>query len=390
PSARPAGQVLARPSLRRRASMATGDRVDLLERYQHGRHRELGLTDEDVRRMYEVMLLARRLDERMWILNRTGQAPFAISGQGHEAAQVGAAWALDRERDWIYPYYRDVALVLVWGLTPRDLMLQLLGKAADPSSGGRQMPNHFSSRRLRIAPSPAWWGPRSPRRRERPWPASWRAPGRSPWSPSARAPRPRATSTRGSTLPPSTGCPSSFSARTTATPSPSRRRRSFPFPTWPTGPWVTASPASLSTATTPSKSTGWCGRRWSGLGPARALALSRPRPTGSSPTPATTTTPRTAPGKRRRPGGSGIPSPGWPPTGRSTAGPTTPLSRHGKNRSASRWPTRRSTRRPPPAPGPSTCWTTSPAPDPASCTGGRMTMPVMTLIEAIRHGLTQE
>lgn len=142
--------------------MATGDRVDLLERYQHGRHRELGLTDEDVRRMYEVMLLARRLDERMWILNRTGQAPFAISGQGHEAAQVGAAWALDRERDWIYPYYRDVALVLVWGLTPRDLMLQLLGKSADPSSGGRQMPNHFSSRRLRIAPQSSVVGTQIP------------------------------------------------------------------------------------------------------------------------------------------------------------------------------------------------------------------------------------
>ena len=52
------------------------------------------------------MLLARRLDERMWILkpDRTG-APFAISGQGHEAAAGGRrAWApWTAERDWIYP-----------------------------------------------------------------------------------------------------------------------------------------------------------------------------------------------------------------------------------------------------------------------------------------------
>ncbi|HEY8530758.1 MAG TPA: thiamine pyrophosphate-dependent dehydrogenase E1 component subunit alpha [Limnochorda sp.] len=120
------------------------------------------MSDDDVRQMYETMLLARRLDERMWILNRAGQAPFVISGQGHEAAQVGAAWALDRERDWVYPYYRDVALVLVWGLTPRDLMLQLLGKAEDPSSAGRQMPNHFSCRRLRIAPQSSVVGTQIP------------------------------------------------------------------------------------------------------------------------------------------------------------------------------------------------------------------------------------
>src|SRR5690606_23437130 len=91
PSARPAGQVLARPSLRRRESMATGDRVDLLERYQHGRQRELGLTDEDVPRMYEVMLLARRLDERRWLLDRTARPPFAISRAGPRAAHGGAA-----------------------------------------------------------------------------------------------------------------------------------------------------------------------------------------------------------------------------------------------------------------------------------------------------------
>ncbi len=59
-------------------------------------HEELGLTDEDVLKMYETMLLARRIDERMWLLNRAGKIPFVISCQGQEAAQVGAAFALDR------------------------------------------------------------------------------------------------------------------------------------------------------------------------------------------------------------------------------------------------------------------------------------------------------
>ena len=54
------------------------------------------INDEEVLEMYETMLLARRIDERMWLLNRSGKIPFVISCQGQEAAQVGAAFALDR------------------------------------------------------------------------------------------------------------------------------------------------------------------------------------------------------------------------------------------------------------------------------------------------------
>jgi 2-oxoisovalerate dehydrogenase E1 component alpha subunit len=100
--------------------------------------------------MYETMLLARALDERMWILNRQGRASFTISCQGHEAVQVGAAFALEPGRDVVFPYYRDVGVVLRFGLTPREMMLGFLAKAADPSSGGRQMPNHFGSVERRI------------------------------------------------------------------------------------------------------------------------------------------------------------------------------------------------------------------------------------------------
>jgi 2-oxoisovalerate dehydrogenase E1 component alpha subunit len=100
--------------------------------------------------MYRFMALARAMDERMWLLNRTGKAPFVISCQGHEAAQVGAAFALERGKDFTLPYYRGLATVLVMGMTPREIMLAIFARAADPSSGGRQMPAHYGHRKLRI------------------------------------------------------------------------------------------------------------------------------------------------------------------------------------------------------------------------------------------------
>src|SRR4028119_1189123 len=83
------------------------------------KHEELGLGKEQLLEMYYYMLLARSLDERMWLLNRQGKAPFVISCQGHEAIQVGVALALQRGKDWFLPYYRDLALMLAIGMTPR-------------------------------------------------------------------------------------------------------------------------------------------------------------------------------------------------------------------------------------------------------------------------------
>jgi 2-oxoisovalerate dehydrogenase E1 component alpha subunit len=114
------------------------------------RHQALGLSDETVLQMYETMLLARKIDERMWLLNRAGKIPFVISCQGQEAAQVGAAFALDRTKDYVLPYYRDMGVVLTFGMTPTELMLSAFAKAEDPNSGGRQMPGHFGQKKNRI------------------------------------------------------------------------------------------------------------------------------------------------------------------------------------------------------------------------------------------------
>jgi len=113
-------------------------------------HLDLGLSDADVVEMYRTMVLTRRLDDRIWALNRQGRAPFVVSASGHEAAQIGAGFALDRSVDWALPYYRDVGLALTLGMTPEEILLGVFSKAADPSSGGRQMPNHWSHPELRI------------------------------------------------------------------------------------------------------------------------------------------------------------------------------------------------------------------------------------------------
>lgn len=113
-------------------------------------HLELGLKDDDLLEMYRLMVLARRLDDRMWALNRQGRAPFVVSSSGHEATQVGTAFALDPSRDWALPYYRDVAFALALGMTPEEVFLGVFSKEADPASGGRQMPNHWSSPALKI------------------------------------------------------------------------------------------------------------------------------------------------------------------------------------------------------------------------------------------------
>jgi 2-oxoisovalerate dehydrogenase E1 component alpha subunit len=119
------------------------------------RHEALGLDEDDLLKMYHYMLLARRTDERMWILNRQGKAAFVISCQGHEAAQVGAAYNLRPGYDYVYPYYRDFGITTYLGQTPRDHFLSLLGKKEDPNSGGRQMPGHFSVRDLNIVTASA-------------------------------------------------------------------------------------------------------------------------------------------------------------------------------------------------------------------------------------------
>ncbi|TMC65213.1 MAG: thiamine pyrophosphate-dependent dehydrogenase E1 component subunit alpha [Chloroflexota bacterium] len=121
------------------------------------------LTRERVLDAYRTVLRARALDDRRFVLNRAGKLAFIISPRGHEVAQVAAITALDPSRDRFCLYYRNFAAALACGFTPEELMLAAFARAADPSSGGRQTPGNFGSRRRGVIIGSSTVGPQIPK-----------------------------------------------------------------------------------------------------------------------------------------------------------------------------------------------------------------------------------
>jgi 2-oxoisovalerate dehydrogenase E1 component len=120
---------------------------------RRGEARFGGLDAETLIRAFRTMHTARRLDDREIALKRQSRIFFQVGGAGHEAVQVAAGLVLRPGLDWIYPYYRDRALCLALGMTPYEMLLDAVGAADGPASGGRQMPSHWGSAKLNIVTS---------------------------------------------------------------------------------------------------------------------------------------------------------------------------------------------------------------------------------------------
>jgi 2-oxoisovalerate dehydrogenase E1 component len=104
-----------------------------------------GVPTEHAIEDFRLACISRAIDDREMALQKQSRVFFQISGAGHEALLLSLARHLRPGYDWFFPYYRDLALVLGLGVTPTEVLLQAVGSAADPASGGRQMPAHWGS-----------------------------------------------------------------------------------------------------------------------------------------------------------------------------------------------------------------------------------------------------
>ena len=114
--------------------------------------------DPVVQELYRKMLGVFYIEERLKILTRQGKISFLASTRGHEKVQIGTVMLMKPRHDWFFTYYREKAIAYALGMPVKDMFLHMLSREGDPSSNGRNMPEHFSSRDLNLVSQTACTG----------------------------------------------------------------------------------------------------------------------------------------------------------------------------------------------------------------------------------------
>jgi len=120
--------------------------------------RKPGVAREIYLDLFRKMLTVYYVEERCKLFVRAGKISFHASSRGHEKIQIAISMLLAPGKDWVFPYYREKALMVGLGMPLRDIFLHMLSKADDPSGGGRNMSEHFSSPSLRVVSPTACTG----------------------------------------------------------------------------------------------------------------------------------------------------------------------------------------------------------------------------------------
>src|SRR5439155_14827041 len=114
--------------------------------------------DAVVKELFQKMLGVCYIEERLKILTRQGKVSFLASTRGHETVQVGTVMLMKPRHDWFFPYYREKGITYALGMPVKDIFLHMLSRGGDPSSNGRNMPEHFSSGELHLVSQTACTG----------------------------------------------------------------------------------------------------------------------------------------------------------------------------------------------------------------------------------------
>ncbi|MCH2380636.1 MAG: thiamine pyrophosphate-dependent enzyme, partial [Nitrososphaerales archaeon] len=114
---------------------------------------DIDLSESELIKAYQTMVLTRTLDTKMVALQRQGRIGFYLPSYGEEACSVGSALGVSNN-DWFFPAYREQGAMLLKGVTLNFIISHLRGSAEDEHKG-RSLTGLFGCSSKRFVPRSA-------------------------------------------------------------------------------------------------------------------------------------------------------------------------------------------------------------------------------------------